>query len=150
MFPSHDQRFEVAVDQAINASEKTIRAAAITVFTDVIKKTPVGNTSLWKTSYPPKGYVGGQLRGNWQTTLDVPASNAISRSQKGTSGGATQETISGSSGYSLDQSIFLTNNLPYAERINDGWSRQAPAKFVETSVLRFNGIVEAIARKNKT
>lgn len=33
------------------------------------------------------------------------------------------------------QSIFITNNLPYIKKLNDGSSSQAPAGFVESAVL---------------
>lgn len=32
--------------------------------------------------------------------------------------------------------IVLSNNLPYIERLNAGWSNQAPAKFVELAIQR--------------
>ncbi len=33
------------------------------------------------------------------------------------------------------QKIYITNNLPYIRRLNDGYSKQAPAGFVERAVL---------------
>jgi len=30
--------------------------------------------------------------------------------------------------------LFIANNLPYIQRLNDGWSQQAPAGFVERAV----------------
>lgn len=32
------------------------------------------------------------------------------------------------------QSIYITNNLPYIARLNDGYSKQSPAGFVQTAV----------------
>jgi len=32
--------------------------------------------------------------------------------------------------------IFITNNLPYAKRLNEGWSTQAPANFVQAAIRR--------------
>ena len=32
--------------------------------------------------------------------------------------------------------IFISNNLPYAKRLNDGYSGQAPANFVERAIKR--------------
>lgn len=34
------------------------------------------------------------------------------------------------------RSIFLSNNLPYAARLNEGWSQQAPANFVEKAIAK--------------
>lgn len=38
--------------------------------------------------------------------------------------------------HKLWRSIWISNNLPYAERLNDGWSGQAPANFVQSTVAR--------------
>tara|TARA_A100000171_G_C2140369_1_gene154930 strand:- start:2237 stop:2689 length:453 start_codon:yes stop_codon:yes gene_type:complete len=143
-----EREFKIAIDKSIKASEKAVRATAINIFGDIIRKTPVGNPALWKST-PPPGYSGGQLRGNWQTTLNAPARSAIDRKQKSTDGGASNDVVSKTRNYSIDSSIFLSNNLPYAERVNNGWSSQAPAKFVEASTLRFNDVLEKIARKER-
>lgn len=34
------------------------------------------------------------------------------------------------------QTIFITNNLPYAKPLNDGHSKQAPKRFVERNFIR--------------
>lgn len=36
--------------------------------------------------------------------------------------------------------IFLTNNLPYIERLERGWSKQAPTGMVALTVAEFGGI----------
>lgn len=36
----------------------------------------------------------------------------------------------------LFRNIFISNNLPYARRLNDGWSQQAPRNFVQRSIKR--------------
>ena len=45
------------------------------------------------------------------------------------------------------QSIFITNNLPYIRRLNDGHSGQAPAGFVERSVLIARKVIQKIKLK---
>jgi hypothetical protein len=37
---------------------------------------------------------------------------------------------------------YLVNNLPYAQRIEQGWSRQAPVGLVALTVVEWNNIVE--------
>jgi hypothetical protein len=124
------------------------RAAALQVFGTVIMATPVGNPSQWQdpTSAPP-GYVGGRLRGNWQATLDTPAAKEIANIDA--SGGLTikgaEATVSGATG---DRDIYLTNNLPYAGRIEFGsHSKQAPSGMVRVSILAWNKAVEDAARR---
>lgn len=34
-----------------------------------------------------------------------------------------------------DNDVLVSNNLPYAARLNNGWSQQAPKKFVEMAIL---------------
>lgn len=41
----------------------------------------------------------------------------------------------------------LTNNLPYAERLEYGWSNQAPQGMVRVNVARFNTLLEEEAAK---
>lgn len=45
--------------------------------------------------------------------------------------------------------IFITNNAPYIRRLNEGWSKQAPAGFVERSVLLGRKTTERISLKLK-
>ena len=40
--------------------------------------------------------------------------------------------------------VFLINNLPYAERIEDGWSPQAAGGVVGVSIAEFQSIVEKV------
>lgn len=45
------------------------------------------------------------------------------------------------------QPIYITNNVPYIRRLNDGWSRQAPANFVQRSIVE--GVNEARAKPTR-
>lgn len=123
------------------------RAAAMQIFGAVIMATPVGNASQWqRPGSAPPGYVGGRLRGNWQATLDTPAATELDIIDAG--GGLTinnaQAAIAGAVG---DRKIYLTNNLPYASRIEFGaHSKQAPSGMVRVSILAWNNAVEAAVR----
>lgn len=47
------------------------------------------------------------------------------------------ESMDGVLGYTLAQGpIFTTNNVPYIGRLNEGWSKQAGAAFIQRSVGR--------------
>ena len=126
---------------------KAKRSAALQVFGAVIMATPVGNASQWQNpNSAPPGYVGGRLRGNWQATLDTPAVGRLDNIDA--AGGLTiknaEATVNGAVG---DQSIYLTNNLPYAGRIEFGsHSKQAPSGMVRVSILAWNKAVEAAVR----
>lgn len=44
---------------------------------------------------------------------------------------------------------IIYNDLPYAQRVENGWSSQAPAGMMRVSVLEFNSILEEVARRYK-
>lgn len=80
---------------------------------------------------------------NWTTTLASPASGVVSPHFPGVDGSTQKasagETISQANNVLASkkpgQAIYITNNLDYIRRLNDGFSRQAPAGFVERAVL---------------
>ncbi len=39
--------------------------------------------------------------------------------------------------------LYLSNVVPYVRRLNEGWSRQAPALFVESCIIRAMATVKA-------
>lgn len=120
-------------EKAKVATDKTVRAITFALFREVIQRTPVDT---------------GRLKGNWQTTVNAPATTTIMRDDP-SGGKATMEVISNGGGWG--SVTYLTNNLPYAHRIEfDGWSHtKAPAGMVRVSLARINSIVAKAARDNK-
>lgn len=115
--------------KALDQVDKVRRASVLELFKLVIFATPVDT---------------GRLRGNWQTTINSPASAAIGRDDPG--GAAAMAEAVANLG-SLTDVVWFTNNLPYAERIEyDGWSRQAPEGMVRRHVASWKRIVAAKAR----
>ncbi len=95
-----------------------LRGAAITTFNSIIKQSPVDT---------------GRFRGNWQATINTPASGTIGVVGVKTSDvDHPEQKLSGSE---LKDSLYLTNNLPYAEPLENGHSQQRPAGWVRTTVL---------------
>ena len=89
----------------------------------LILRSPVGNPSLWKNP-PPKGYAGGTFRDNWQTGIgSAPLGERVSADP--VAEGAAK--VANLSPFVL--TIWI-NNLPYAQRLEDGWSTQAPRGLV--------------------
>lgn len=115
--------------KALDKVDKVRRASVLELFKLVIYATPVDS---------------GRLRGNWQTTVNTPATAEIERTD-GNGGLALAEAMANLGG--LLDVVWFTNNLPYAERIEyDGWSRQAPEGMVRKHVAQWRRIVEAKAR----
>ena len=74
----------------------------------------------------------GRLRGNWQTSINTSDGSAPIIMAK------------------LGDSIFITNNLPYAQVIESGSSKQAPSGMVAITAAEFTRVVAANARKHRS
>lgn len=124
--------------------ELLVRKTVFDISREVIRISPVGDAAAWK-SPPPPGYVGGRFKGNWDygvgsvpttkySTIDKSGQASISRIERGMGGEMAGKVH------------YIANNLPYAQRLEDGWSNQAPQGMVKLTVLKFQGIVDAAAR----
>ena len=86
----------------------------------------------------------GRFRGNWSVAI-----GAADTSEKDTTDKSGQATIQAGtavvSGLSKAQAIWLTNNLPYAERIENGWSQQAPAGVVAVTIAEIEAFFARVS-----
>lgn len=131
-------------ESILNEQEKKIRAVTIKLFSAVIKDTPVGNPDLWEMKNPPEGYTGGNLRANWYLTSKTP-STRYSESLIDEKGDKTIERITMKMATDMKNSYILTNNSPYAERIEyEGHSSQAPDGMVRKNARRFKKFMSEI------
>lgn len=77
----------------------------------------------------------GRFRGNWQMDIGRDPQGELERTDR--AGGATvSANLAALSNPDPFAPVYVVNNLPYGPRLNDGWSRQAPAGFVEAAVDR--------------
>ncbi len=129
------------------------RATTLQLFSGVINRTPVDT---------------GRLRGNWQASLDTPASGTTERTGEA---GALAEARAVTA-LAPSNAYFLTNNLPYAavaefglwgtgdgatnKTTRDGYSIQAPYGMVRVTVAEFQQALrrqirnaQARARRNR-
>jgi hypothetical protein len=125
----------------------TMRAIALDVFESIIDDTPVDK---------------GTARGNWQTSIGSPKTGVIARTG---GSGAIAELKSVLPSFGIDNTIYLTNNLPYINKLEyggygrgpgatnkttrDGYSVNAPYGMVRKNVARIRSIVAKEARKKK-
>ena len=105
-------------------ADDAVRKSMIDLGRSLVLMSPVGNPDLWKTKYPPKHYVGGTFRRNWQYGVDQEPNGII----EGTDAGG-EATIAGlsaaiTSGPGIGHTLYLSNALPYAMRLEFGWSTQ--------------------------
>ncbi len=104
--------------------------------------TKKGQVTFRQRGWAAKNYTGGRFRGNWQVSFDRPATGTVDRIDK--AGAATlaagREILVQ---YDSDTygSIWFTNNVPYAQRLEYGWSKQAPAGIVRVVAAEINSKV---------
>lgn len=98
--------------------DSQVRAVTIGVFSSVIKMTPVDT---------------GRAKGNWQCTIGSPASGDTTRLGESGSLSEVLETTPREAG----EKVYLTNNLPYIQKLEYGHSTQAPSGMVRVSIQRF-------------
>lgn len=101
------------VDRTKMHASQVARGIKIELFDSVIMDTRVGNPDIWK-SPPPPGYVGGRMRGNWQTQEDSPIMGEIDRIDP-----TGIETLSEVRARVGTGATYMTNNVPYVKRWED-------------------------------
>jgi hypothetical protein len=121
-------------------SEKFVKLVVFGIADSIIEVSPVGNPSFWK--YPesaPVGYVGGHFRANWDYGFnsiprnkydDIDKSGAVSM-------GRIQAGMTEAFGVH-----YIVNNLEYAQRLENGWSKKAPSGMVKLTAMKFSAFVK--------
>lgn len=121
------------VEKAKKNPEKVMRQVSIKLFSAIIKASPVDT---------------GRFRMNWVASGGTPASgttDAVDKSGNIAIGNATSFVLKATDWHEFT----LTNNLPYAQRLEYGWSKQAPQGMVRTNVARFQQLINEEANKVK-
>lgn len=149
--------FALEIDQAWLKEQADIHTAVrkigLEAISKVVKKSPVGDPTQWDAAFKVAGeklgwftehYVGGRFRANW--TLSFGGMDGTTTEAHDKIGEATIARLSGemdtypTEGYPV---IYLQNNLPYAERLEAGYSKQAPSGMVAISIVELAAIWEA-------
>jgi len=129
---SFEKEFDAAVLKINDKNEKVVRAVALQLFSAIVKSTPVQT---------------GRLRSNWQTTLSSPASGTVN-SVDPSGSSAIAEVSAVTSRFTLaDESIWFTNNLPYAQIIEEGSRTRRPYKMVSANIELFTPLINKQANK---
>jgi hypothetical protein len=114
------------IDKATQAPETVIRGTAIKLFKSIIISSPVDE---------------GTFRANWFVSGATP-SNQVNEN---VGGGYSSDVISRTSrdveALVNWEAITFTNNLPYARRLEFGYSNQAPQGMVRVNAMRFNELI---------
>ncbi|MCT8948403.1 HK97 gp10 family phage protein [Pseudomonas iridis] len=106
---------------------KRVRVIAMAMLNEIVLRSPVDT---------------GRFRGNNIVTVGAPVYTATESLDP--SGGLTiTRGLAAMTGLEPYTQVFIQNNLPYAAKLEDGYSKQAPAGIYETS---FNGVSQAYSR----
>lgn len=108
--------FAKLIEKAGERAEDVVRKTALQLQTSMVERSPV---------------LTGRFKNNWQCGLDAVNVNI----------GAVDDAIGRTSAtlpsWKAGQTIFLTNSLPYARRLENGWSKQAPSGVVRLTVQNY-------------
>lgn len=113
------RNFSKLLERAGDKADMVVRKVAQDFANSFVLKSPVDT---------------GRFRGNWNTAFGAP-NLSISTS---TEGGAEVRAASILPAYKTGDTIFITNNLPYALRLEYGWSDQAPKGMVRTTIAEYS------------
>jgi len=117
------KKIEQKIDRTLNQG---IRATLFEVSTAIIKDTPADT---------------GRARGNWQASVGRGATGDVSvdsaRSGEAKAIADVDQTVR----VAVGDLYYLTNNLPYIERLEYGWSQQAPGGMVRKNMQNFNRLL---------
>lgn len=73
----------------------------------------------------------GRARSNWNVDINIVDVQIVEPTSKDP---GPEKALSAIARYKLNDVAYISNNLPYIRRLNEGYSQQAPAAFVETAV----------------
>lgn len=117
------KKIEKKIDRTL---DQGIRATLFEVSTAIIKDTPA------KT---------GRARGNWQASIGRGATGEVSvgsvRSGEAKAIADVDQTVR----VAVGDLYYLTNNLPYIERLEYGWSKKHPDGMVRKNLQNFNRLL---------
>lgn len=120
MAASFKARMEARGRGLVRSAEKIIRKAALKADQEVVQRTPVDT---------------GRARSNWLPSLRVPVEVcSLEIAKDGNPALVKAARVIGK--FKIDaRSIYLTNNVVYIGRLENGYSQQAPNGMVKQSVL---------------
>jgi hypothetical protein len=80
----------------------------------------------------------GRAKSNWLMGVNTPPSGTNESDIDKTGSYSIAQAKAVVEGYPLNElpDLWIVNNLPYIQRLNEGWSAQAGSKYVETAIAQ--------------
>ena len=119
-----DEQYRAISDQVDQIAGKAVAVATLEVLRELKRRTPVDT---------------GHARSNW-----IPTTGAPHRAVEQGSAGAAQAVGEVAIATGRAAKTFISNNVPYIQRLDQGHSQKAPTGFVRQSV--FAGLARARAK----
>lgn len=114
--------------QIENVTNETIIDVTLRIHATLVSNPPAGTPiDLGWASANWFINIGAPTSGNGGNVDDAGAQVSAREAQQG----ATVARFVTSYDYTTGQSVHIGNNVPYINRLNNGWSNQAPAGFVD-------------------
>lgn len=124
--------FAVQIDRELAATDEEfrliVRSLALQALSRIVQRTPVDT---------------GRARGNWTVSIGAADGSVTANLDPGGAGAIADgnAVLAQFENYEGFPSIFIQNNLPYIERLEDGYSSQAPGGMVALTVAELRAQV---------
>lgn len=120
-------------DAAGDKAELVVRKAALDLGGQMVDRSPVDT---------------GRFKSNWMTGIGAMDSSTTTAADP--SGQPSRTKLQAQvAGWKPGQTIWITNNLPYAYRLEHGYSKQAPGGMVRLAVQNYAQAVAKAAKEVK-
>lgn len=119
-------KFTAKTDKQLS---QIVRKTAFGLFSAVMKGTPVDS---------------GRARGAWMFSINKFDDTAPTNVRS--DGEVQTEILSGVAQYKAGDVLTLSNNVDYIERLEYGWSKQAPTGMVRVNIMRFQQFVDQASK----
>ncbi len=132
---------------ALDASAKVINATMLQMYKKIIDRTPIGNPALWHPPYWPKNYHPGTLRESWSISFKGSQRSTAGKFASGDqiiAGHGISFTVTNTS---TNKTVTISNPQPYADRVEHGWSTQAPSGMMRVTIAEYTSLIDTNASK---
>ena len=123
--PTANERAQIkAIVRGVSqVTERAVRAITLDLHAHLVESTPV-DTGWARANWVPR--VGRPI----EEPVGAPGAGGVAEAQ-----GAAAAGVGSIFGYRLSRgAVFVTNNVPYIERLNEGHSAKEPAAFVQRCI----------------
>lgn len=113
--------------------ETVVRMTSISLMDGCVDRSPVDT---------------GRFKANWMVGIGTPVTTTVTTTDK--SGGVSKSRVAPAmETWTAGKSIYITSHLPYAKRLEYGWSKQAAGGMVRLTVQDFRDYVSKAIAETK-